>query len=112
MNKGVKRLFIILLLVFMAYLPGLPYGEDGNILKGPVKLARGDSPVADPPVKSPRRVPEAEKGRKRPPDPGEKRQQQGRSTGSGAGAKEPFIKDFVPSEEIAAGQAVDFPADI
>lgn len=106
MSNFMKGLFVILLLLLMGHVPVPLPGEAKDTRRVSVELARGDA-VADPPAGSREKAPDTATGKERPQNQGE---QQGR--GSDPGGGESTIKEFVPSEEIAAEQAVDFPADI
>ena len=99
---------MILVLGWLVCVPGRLHGETGNTEKVPVMLARGDTPADKPAVKS-------GAGRQGSVKAGQQtqgREQEGQNTVPKTSAKKPYIKEFVPSEEIAAEQAVDFPADI
>lgn len=107
MSNTINRLFVILVLGLMVCAPGRVHGETGNTGKAPVTLARGDT-IADRPV-----VKQSGDGSQGPVKGKQKTQgQDGQNTVRETRAKKPYIKEFVPSEEIAAEQAVDFPADI
>jgi hypothetical protein len=111
MSRGISRLLIIIitLLLFIVHVPGPVCGEAGNTGEFSVRLALGEA-VADPPADSPGKVPEPADRRQQPRAP--RQEQQVGGTAPGGVTKEPFIREFVPSEEIEAGQSVDFPADI
>ena len=107
MNNSFNRFFIILFLMWLVHVPGTLPGKATN--GDPVKFALRDTVADRPVVRQPQ-----EKGREKDRDTTKGRQtsqgQQGRNPGKGGG--ETSMEEFVPSEEIKAGQAVDFPADI
>jgi hypothetical protein len=106
MNNAINRFLIILLLGWLVHVPGTLPGDATN--SAPMKFAKRDA-VADSPVAGqPRQKSRGTgKGTQTPQGQG---QQQKRNSGREGG--ETSMGEFVPSEEIEAGQAVDFPADI
>jgi len=106
MNNAINGFFVILLLGHLVHVPGTLPGKATN--GAPVEFALRDAVADRPVVRQPReKGRDTTKGRQTPQGQG---QQQGRNPGKGGG--ETFKEEFVPSEEIKAGQAVDFPADI
>ena len=106
MNNAKNRFFIILLLGWLVHVPGTLPGKVTN--RAPVKFAFGDA-VADRPVVRQSREKSRDTGKGTQTPQGQGRQQK-RNPGTGGG--ETSMEEFVPSEEIKAGQAVDFPSDI
>ena len=105
MNSAINGFLVILLLGHLVHVPGTFPGKATN--GDPVKFALRDAVADRPVVRQPReKGRETTKGTQTPQGQG----QQKRNPGKGGG--ETFKEEFVPSEEIKAGQAVDFPADI
>jgi len=106
MNNAKRKFFVILLLGWLVHVPGTLPGETRN--RASLMLAFGDA-VADRPVdRQPReKSRNILKGTQTPQGQG-RQQKQNPGTGDG----ETSMEKFVPSEEIEAGQAVDFPSDI
>ena len=109
MRHSIDRLFIILVLGLVVCAPGRLHGEAENAGKVPVMLVRGE-PVADRPVA--RQPGERAQGPAKEKQKTQGREQEGQNIGRDTKSGAPVIREFVPSEEIAAEQAVDFPADI
>ena len=109
MGHSINRLFILLALGLMVCAPGRLHGEAGNTGKVPVMLARGE-PIADRPVV--KQSGERNQGPTKEKQKTQGREQEGQNIGRDTKSRAPVIREFVPSEEIAAEQAVDFPADI
>ncbi|MBW1773935.1 MAG: hypothetical protein JRJ51_07510 [Deltaproteobacteria bacterium] len=109
MSNSINGLFIILVLGLMVCAPGRLRGEAGNTGKVPVMLVRGDT-IADRPVV--RQSGERNQGPAKEKQKTQGREQEGQNIGRDTKSRDPLIREFVPSEEIAAEQAVDFPADI
>lgn len=109
MSNSINRLFIILVFGLMVCVPGRLHGEAGNTGKVPVMLVRGDT-IADRPVV--KQSGERNQGPAKEKQKTKGREQEGQNIGRDTKSREPLIREFVPSEEIAAEQAVDFPADI
>ena len=106
MNNAINRFLIVLLLGWLVHVPGTLPGETRN--RASLKFAFGDA-VADRPVVRQSREKSRDTGKGTQTPQGQGRQQK-RNPGTGGG--ETSMEEFVPSEEIKAGQAVDFPSDI
>ena len=106
MNNFKRRFFVILLLGWLVHVPGTLLGKATN--KAPMKFAKGDA-VTDRPVVGQPREKRLDSGKETQAPQGQGRHQ-GRNPGRESG--ETSMGEFVPSEEIEAGQAVDFPSDI
>ncbi len=106
MNNAKRRFFVILLLGWLVHVPGTLQGKAEN--RTPVKLAQGDTVADRPVVRQPHE--KSLDTDKKTPAPQDRRRQQRRNPGRESG--ETSMEKFVPSEEIEAGQAVDFPSDI
>jgi hypothetical protein len=106
MNSAMNRVIEILLIGWLVHVPGTLPGKATN--GTPVKFALRDAVADRPVVRQPREKDrDTTKGKQTPQGQGK---QQERNPARGGG--ETFKEEFVPSEEIKAGQAVDFPADI
>jgi hypothetical protein len=106
MNSAMNRVIEIFLIGWLVHVPGTLPGDATN--RAPVKFALRDAVADRPVVRKPR-----EKGRdttRGTQTPQGQAQGQDRNPARAAG--ETAMEEFVPSEEIKAGQAVDFPADI
>ena len=106
MNNAINRVSLILFLVWLVHVPGTLPGDATN--RVPMKFALSDAVADRPVVRQPReKNRDAAKGTKTPQV---QRRQQGQNLGREG--RKTSTGEFVPSEEIEAGQAVDFPADI
>jgi hypothetical protein len=105
-NSAMNRVIEIFLIGWLVHMPGTFPGDTTN--RAPLKFAIRDVVADRPVVRQPR-----EKGRdttKGTQTPQGQAQGQDRNPARVDG--ETATEEFVPSEEIKAGQAVDFPADI
>ena len=109
MDHSINRLFIILVLGLTVCAPGRLLGEAEIDGKATVMLVRGE-PIADSPVA--RQPGEGSQAPAKGKQKTQGREPEGQNIGRDTKSRAPVIREFVPSEEIAAEQAVDFPADI
>jgi hypothetical protein len=106
MNNAFNLFFVILLLLWVVHVPGTWSGDATNrvSMKFALRDTVADRPVVRQPLEKNR---ESEKGTRIPQGQGYPQKRNSWKRGG-----ETSTGEFVPSEEIEAGQAVDFPADI
>ena len=106
MNNAFNRFFAILPLLWLIHVPGTLPGDATNSV--PLKFVKADAVADRPVVRQPREKNRTTvKGTQIPQGQGYREK---RNAGKGSGKTS--TGEFIPSEEIEAGQAVDFPTDI
>ena len=106
MNSAMNRVIEIFLIGWLVHVPGTLPGDATN--RTPVKFAIRDAVADRPVVRKPRKKGrDTTKGTQTPQGQGQRQEPNPARAGG-----ETATEEFVPSEEIKAGQAVDFPSDI
>jgi len=110
-GNAVKRVTAVLLMGILFIALPAQAGEVAWPAPDSPVLAQGEQGRTEPP-ESQDRVQDPVQDEKGPAAKGPGSQGQGPEGQSGGGVQGPALQGFTPSEEIAAEQAVDFPADI